>query len=189
MKNNNQITKPIIKEIIVVEGRDDTAAINRAVQAITIETHGFGINKNTWKKLENAYKNNELIIFTDPDYAGVNIRKKILKKFPNCKEAFLSQSKATKEKNIGIENAKPNDIIEALKKAKCSIKEDIVEFDINDMVEYNLTGTKESKKRRECLGDILGIGYGNARTFLKKLNGYNISREEFLNSIKVIDKI
>ena len=34
-----------IEEIIVVEGRDDTAAIKRAVTAQTIETHGFGMNK------------------------------------------------------------------------------------------------------------------------------------------------
>ena len=31
-----------INEVIVVEGRDDTAAINRAVEAKTIETHGCG---------------------------------------------------------------------------------------------------------------------------------------------------
>ena len=37
-----------IKEIIVVEGRDDTAAINRAVEAETIETHGFGMLKEEW---------------------------------------------------------------------------------------------------------------------------------------------
>ena len=34
-----------IEEIIVVEGRDDTAAIRRAVDAVTIETHGFGIRE------------------------------------------------------------------------------------------------------------------------------------------------
>ena len=41
-----------IKEIIVVEGKDDTAAINRACQAETIETHGFGMAEAMWKKLE-----------------------------------------------------------------------------------------------------------------------------------------
>ncbi|MBR5489075.1 MAG: ribonuclease M5, partial [Firmicutes bacterium] len=45
----------IVKEIIVVEGRDDTAAIKRAVDANTIETHGFGIRKETWDLIEKAY--------------------------------------------------------------------------------------------------------------------------------------
>ncbi len=45
--------KMIIKEAIIVEGRDDTAAINRAVSALTIETHGFwyaGINVGNHKE-------------------------------------------------------------------------------------------------------------------------------------------
>ncbi|MCT6903202.1 MAG: ribonuclease M5, partial [Lactobacillus sp.] len=34
-----------IKEIIVVEGKDDTTAIKRAVQADTIETNGSAISE------------------------------------------------------------------------------------------------------------------------------------------------
>ena len=39
----NDDKKPKIKEAIVVEGRDDTLAVSKAVNAITIETHGFGL--------------------------------------------------------------------------------------------------------------------------------------------------
>ena len=63
----------IVKEIIVVEGRDDTAAIKRAVDANTIETHGFGIRKETWDLIEKAYNEKGIIIFTDPDFAGNEI--------------------------------------------------------------------------------------------------------------------
>jgi ribonuclease M5 len=38
----------MIKEIIVVEGRDDEAAIKRAIEAETIATHGFGIKAETF---------------------------------------------------------------------------------------------------------------------------------------------
>ena len=38
---------PVIAETIVVEGRDDTNSIKRAVAAETIETHGFGIRRET----------------------------------------------------------------------------------------------------------------------------------------------
>ena len=34
-----------IKEAVVVEGRDDTIAVKKAAEALTIETHGFGIKK------------------------------------------------------------------------------------------------------------------------------------------------
>ena len=62
--------KKTVKEVIVVEGRDDTAAIKRAIDADTIETHGFGIRRTTWELIENASRERGIIIFTDPDYSG-----------------------------------------------------------------------------------------------------------------------
>lgn len=203
---------PFIREVIVVEGRDDTAAINRAVRAVTIETHGFGISKGTWDKLAAAYDKYGLIIFTDPDHAGNEIRKKILEKFPNSKEAFLAREKATEKvggksqrntegqnrhesksgyvpkarPDIGIENASPEDILEALKKAKAKKIEAKIkdEFTPEDLYKAGLTGGKEVKLKREKLGDILGIGYVNSKSLIKKLNLLGTSREEFENALK-----
>ena len=45
-----------IKEIIVVEGRDDTVAIKRAVDADTIETNGSAVNEETIEKVKLAQK-------------------------------------------------------------------------------------------------------------------------------------
>ena len=41
-----------IKEIIVVEGKDDTAAIKQAVNADTIETNGSALMMKRLKKLD-----------------------------------------------------------------------------------------------------------------------------------------
>ena len=43
-----------------------------------------------------------------------------------------------------------------------------------------------AKEKREKLGNLLSIGYGNSKTFLKKLNQFQISREEFLEKLKEI---
>ena len=40
MKNREKLK---IKEAVVVEGRDDTIAVQQAVDGMIIETHGFGI--------------------------------------------------------------------------------------------------------------------------------------------------
>lgn len=217
MKNSGEEKeRPLIKEVIVVEGRDDTAAINRAVRGVTIETHGFGISKTTWDKLEKAYEKYGLIIFTDPDHAGEEIRKKLTEKFPCAKQAFLAKEKAKDKKevkaksprpDIGIENASPEDIFEALKKAKApsqtedpskdkisakqsnykagvgsTLTEEV--FSADDLFAAGLTGGEEAKSRREKLGDILGIGYANSKGLLKKLNILGISKEEFEEAIK-----
>lgn len=39
-----------LKEVIVVEGKDDTAAIKRALDADTIETNGSAISESTIEK-------------------------------------------------------------------------------------------------------------------------------------------
>ncbi|MBQ2867388.1 MAG: DUF4093 domain-containing protein, partial [Firmicutes bacterium] len=110
----------MIKEVIVVEGRDDEQAVGRAVEASTIATHGFGIAKATWDLIEKAYNERGIIVFTDPDFAGEQIRKRINEKFPEAKQAYLTQEEAWKNGDIGIENAKPEDIRDALSKARAT---------------------------------------------------------------------
>ena len=43
-----------------------------------------------------------------------------------------------------------------------------------------------SSHRRDELGKILGIGYGNAKQFLSRLNNYGVSREEFEQALTQI---
>ena len=182
-----------IAEIIVVEGRDDTDAINRAVRALTIETHGFGISKETWDKLDNAYEKAGLIIFTDPDHAGNEIRKKLKERYPLAKEAFLTKRKAIKGKginqDIGIENANPEDIREALKMARATWVEDGEEKDaitLNDLEKYGLIGYPDSKEKRELVGEKLGIGYANGKTMVKRLNGMKIEKNDFIKAAEEV---
>lgn len=168
-----------IKEVIVVEGRDDQAAVKRAVEAETIATHGYGIRAATWELIGKAYETRGIIIFTDPDFAGQEIRKRIKAKFPKAKEAFLDRASATKGGDIGIENAEPRDILDALNKAKCTLFEIREEFSMVDMLAAGLSGGEGARERRSSLGKRLGIGYGNTSAFLNKLNQYGIGRDLF----------
>ncbi len=183
--------KPRIKEAIVVEGRDDTLAVSKAVDAITIETHGFGLSDKMWGILEKAYRERGLIILTDPDHGGRSIRRKILNRFPGSKEAFVSTEKASKKGDVGIENAAPDDIWEALSKARASLIESNGEttkerYDMSLLVKWNLVGESNSRKRREVFCDNLGIGYSNAKGLLKKLNQYEINQEEIASALSSI---
>ena len=88
--------------------------------------------------------------------------------------------------NIGVENAKPEDIMEALENAHCTNTEQSDLYTKEDLFRYGLVGTDTAKEKREKLGNLLSIGYGNSKTFLKKLNQFQISREEFLEKLKEI---
>ena len=48
-----------IKEIIVVEGKDDTAAVQRAVDEDTIETNGSAVSMDTIEKIKLAQRRAE----------------------------------------------------------------------------------------------------------------------------------
>ncbi len=177
----------MIKEVIVVEGRDDITAVKRAVDAEIIAVGGFGINKKVIQRIQEAQKRKGVIVLTDPDFAGDKIRKIISKRVPGIKHAYISQKEGYKDGDIGVENAKPEAIIKALNSAKCEIAEKREEFNSRDMVLYGLTGNESAKDRRDRLGNILGIGYCNSSQFITRLNNYGITREEFERGLKLID--
>ena len=73
----------MIKETIVVEGKDDISAVKNAVDAEVFQVNGHAVRKNkSIEKLKLAYENRGIIILTDPDYAGDEIRKFLNKNFP-----------------------------------------------------------------------------------------------------------
>ena len=176
-----------IDEIIIVEGRDDTAAVRRSVDAVTIETHGYGIRPSTWEVIDRAYESKGIIIFTDPDTAGEQIRKRLADRYPEAKHAFLDRDLAERNGDIGIENASPESIMEALEKARCSAfasGEAEGGYTAADMFRWGLDGTPGASQRRRVVGDSLGIGMATGKTFLRRLNHFGIRREEIEDALK-----
>ena len=178
----------MIKEVIVVEGKDDVAAVKKAVKAEMIAVGGFGINAKVIARIKEAQKRKGVIVLTDPDFAGEKIRKIIAKRVPGIKHAYIAQEDGIKDDDIGVENATPEVIIEALKRAKVTVEEVEPIFDAQDMFFFRLSGDKNAKARRIKLGNKLGIGYGNANQMLSRLNNYGITKEEFISAINKIEK-
>lgn len=177
----------MVKEVIVVEGRDDAVAVRRAVKAEIIITHGFGMTDETLKRIQVAHQRKGVIIFTDPDYAGEKIRKMISSQIKGCKHAFLPRHQAVKNGDVGIENAAPENIRIALEKVHTESPIYHLEFGREDLLKHALLGSEQASKRRDELGKYLGIGYGNAKQFLNRLNHYGITREEFEEGLKKLE--
>lgn len=178
----------LIKEVIVVEGRDDITAVKRAVDAEIIATSGFGINAKIIDRIKEAQKRKGVIVLTDPDFAGEKIRSIISKRVKGVKHAYIAQADGLKNGDIGVENATPEVILEALERAKITLEEKQENFTMDDMFHCKLTGNDDSKSRRIILGRELGIGYGNANQMVGRLNNYGIKEDEFLKAIKKIQE-
>ncbi|QAT38889.1 ribonuclease M5 [Clostridium sp. JN-9] len=178
----------MIKEVIVVEGRDDITAVKRAIDAEVIAVGGFGINAKVIEKIREAQRRQGVIVLTDPDFAGEKIRKIISKRIKGIKHAYITQQEGYKDGDIGVENAAPNAIIKALESAKCEVKEARDEFDIKDMYFFKLVGDKMSRERRDLLGKELRIGYCNGTQLVTRLNNFGVSREEFIKCLKKVEE-
>ena len=188
-KPNTQNKKIKIKEIIVVEGRDDITAIKRVVDAHIIALNGFSaLSKKTINKMVELSQNNDLILFTDPDFAGKKIRDTLKRYIPNIKHAFVSRKDATRNDNIGVENANDEAILDALKNVITANQNIENRFSIEDLIDNGFVSGSNAKKRRVMLGDTLKIGYYNAKQLLKALNSFNISREQFEEAVKKINE-
>ena len=174
----------MIKETIVVEGKDDIANVKRAVDAEIIATNGLRVNKRLIEKLKVINDRTGIIILTDPDHAGKKIREQISRHIPDAKHAYIDRKLAIKKNDLGVENADPKVIKDALTHAKAELKEVRHEFIMADLVNNGLSIGDGAKEKRETLGDILGIGYYNSKQLLSKLNSFGISREEFDEAVK-----
>ena len=65
----------MIKEVLVVEGKMDVVAIDKAVEGDCISTEGGNLKPQALTHSEQDYKKRGIIIMTDPDSAGERIRK------------------------------------------------------------------------------------------------------------------
>ena len=103
-----------LKEVIVVEGKNDTNKLKSIFDCDTIETGGTHLSKQCLDTLKQVQNKRGIIVFTDPDYPGELIRKKINDAIPNVKHAFIQKDKAKTSKKVGVEHASKEDIMEAL---------------------------------------------------------------------------
>ena len=185
---NNGGEKVQIKEVIIVEGKDDTAKIKQAIDADTIETNGSAVDDRIIDQIRHAQQKRGVIIFTDPDYPGQRIRHIVSNAVPGCKHAFLTktEARAKRDKGIGIEHASAAAIKAALSDVyqlddsyKSEIKRD-------DLLDFGLIGGPGAKARRQKLTEILRIGYVNGKQLLKRLQMFRITKDTFKETMATI---
>lgn len=180
-----------IKEVIVVEGKDDTKQIQRAVDADTYETNGSALNDQDLARLKKLQQSRGLIVFTDPDFNGERLRKMIAAAVPGVKHAFIRRDQgvpAEAHGSLGVEHASSAAIKAALAHLYTQAPTENVTFTHHDLQEAGLTGNAQARQRRERLGQLLGIGYGNGKQLVHRLNMFRITRQQFVAAVQQINQ-
>lgn len=186
-----------VKEVIVVEGRYDKNSLSQVVDAIIIETSGFGIFNNTQRQklLRKMAESRGLIVLTDSDGAGFVIRNFIkgcvdhsLVKHAYIPDVYGKESRkatASKEGKLGVEGMRPEVLLEALRRAGATIDGDAdslagQRITKADMFAKGLSGRTGSAERRALIIKALDLPeHMTADGLLDFLNA-TMSRDEFL---------
>lgn len=174
-----------IKEIIVVEGKNDRNKILSCIDADVIITNGTHLSKRFLDQCKKMNESRGLIIFTDPDGPGEWIRRNIMAYVGDCAHASLNVSQARAKRKVGIEHADCALIKEALSKRATFVASNrsISKEEFNKL---GLTGQKDSRAKRDLLSKKFSFPRSNAKTTLKYLNMMGITMEDCL---EVYDEI
>jgi len=173
-----------IPQVVVVEGRDDTANLKRYFDVETYETRGSAISDADIERIRRLQDLHGVIVFTDPDFNGERIRRLIMTEIPAVQHAFLKRDEAapkskTKGRSLGIEHASFEDLKTALAGVTSQF-ESSSDFDVtkNDLMRLGLVMGSDSRQRREYLGEQLRIGYSNGKQLLKRLELFGVTLAE-----------
>ena len=156
-----------IDRAVIVEGRYDKIKLSSILDAVIIETEGFGIfnNKEKQQLIRRLANTKGLLILTDSDSAGFKIRSFIKGIVPaeTIKHAYIPdifgkekrKTEASKEGKLGVEGVKKELILEALEKAGvfCEETENTEKREITklDLYEDGLSGRADSDALRKKL--------------------------------------
>ncbi len=163
-----------IREMIVVEGKNDTARLKLCFDCDTIETGGDHVSEETLDRIEAAQKRRGVIVFTDPDTAGEHIRRKIRERVPEAKHAFIPKEKAHTTRKVGVEHAGKADLEEALAHA-VTFHENARSLTWEEYLDLGMTGDAQ---RRCQVTTAFHLGKCNAKTGYRRLNEAEITAEE-----------
>ena len=173
-----------LKEVIVVEGKNDTNVLKSYLDCDTIETHGTYLSKQILEEIQRIQKTRGIIIFTDPDFPGEKIRHTINQKIPGCKNAFIEKKKAKTSKKVGVEHANKEDILQALKKLMTYDPNLQDTLSYEDFIDLGLQGSEDSSRKREKIARKLSLGKPNAKTLWKRLNMGQYTKEDIEELLK-----
>ena len=167
----------MIKELIVVEGINDTKRLQSFFDVETIETHGLGLSKDVIELIKEANDKRGVILFLDPDTPGEKIRKRLNDEIPGLKNAFILKEDARTLKKVGVEHASKEVLEEALNNL-VSYTENRESITKEEFYQLGLSGDSDSSKKREKVYRHFHLGKCNAKTLYKRLNMLGIDKDK-----------
>lgn len=184
-----------IKQAIIVEGKYDKIRLSNIVDAVIIPTNGFAIykDKETAELIKNLARKTGVIILTDSDSAGLQIRnalRNIVREgevvnvyIPDVHGKERRKRTPSKQGLLGVEGIDDETLLAAFEKAgvfaqkDLKLKEPVTKA---DFVELGLSGGNNSAALRAALQKKLGLPERLSANLLLEIINVMYSRKDFL---------
>ena len=192
-----------IDRAVIVEGRYDKIKLSSIMDAVIIETEGFGIfnDKEKQRLIRRLADTKGLLILTDSDSAGFKIRSFIKGIVPadQIKHAYIPdvfgkekrKTEPSKEGKLGVEGIKKDVLIEALEKAGVfceeSASEEKREITKIDLYEDGLSGRPNSDNLRRKLLSHLDLPERLTSNALVQILNTFLTYDEYKKAIEEIN--
>ncbi len=188
-----------IKQAIIVEGKYDKIRLSNLVDAMIIPTNGFELykNKETAELIKMLSKKTGIIILTDSDSAGFQIRSRLRNitrggeginvYIPDIIGKERRKRSPSAEGKLGVEGVDDEILLEAFRKAGVFAEERTVPKDPitkADLMERGLVGGENSAEKRTKLQRSLGLPVRLSANMLMEILNVMYSREEFFAELE-----
>lgn len=189
-----------VKEAVIVEGKYDKIKLSNILDGLIVEINGFGIykDKNRMKFIRKLAEERGIIIITDSDHSGFQLRNFIASSVGKDKVKHIyipdvygkekRKDKPSKEGKIGVEGIS-DDVLRALFE-----KGGVVCLDANsenritnyDLFEAGLSGAPNATQNKKKLLKKLNLPeFLSTNSLLSYLNSV-MTRDEFFDYITTI---
>lgn len=169
--------------LLVVEGKTDKALIESFLDADIITTNGSEVSRETIDFIKEAAKKRSVIVLTDPDSPGKRIRDVLDGNIKGLLHAYIPKEGSVKHHKVGVAESSKTLILEALSHVVPSNSRPDASLTFQDFMDLGLASSSSSSERREKIGKELHLGFGNAKTLLKRANALGLTKEDLKKAL------
>lgn len=188
-----------INEAVIVEGRYDKLKLSNILDALIIETNGFAIykDKEKLKFIRRLAEERGIIILTDSDHSGFQIRNYVSAGIPKDKIKHIyipdiygkerRKTAPSKEGKLGVEGMSENLLEELFKKADVKSSQSSNENPVTnyDLFDLGISGTPNAKENKKKLLKALDLPeFLSTNSLLSYINS-SMTKEELYEIMKV----
>lgn len=174
--------KKKIDAVIVVEGKTDVDFLSNFLDADFVTTNGSALSKETIRYLKTISTQRDIIVLTDPDYPGLQIRARIQEQIPQVYHAYVRKEQSIRKHKVGVAESNQEEVLRALEGIEIQRKRQNTSLTMQDLMDLGCVGEDQSFSLRKkiekdfCLGSVR-----SGKQLLKQLQMLGIEKKDLIS--------